>query len=171
MLELTKLGPTPSKPFLPPKQISKMKKSALLLFVAMAMATSSLAQTKPPIQPNYYQLAEAEYAVYKTLRLVDSGNYRELWKRTTTKARGGLTESAWIETVASMRKVFGTYRDRKVERQGFSDKASDGDKGLFYLVVFQTEFSSLPAEEKMILVFEEGEWKLMGYFLKTRAAK
>jgi hypothetical protein len=143
----------------------------LIILAGIAFAASSMAQTRGAVQTSYYQLAEVEHAAYSTLRLMDSGNYRELWKKTANKARGGMTESAWIETVTSVRKTFGSYRDRKAERSGFSDQIDGGEKGLFYGVIFQTQFSSMAAEEKVIMAFEAGEWKLAGYFLKTSAAK
>lgn len=146
-------------------------KNIILFLAAITLAASTLAQPKSAVQTSYYQLAEAEHAVYTTLRLMDSGNHRELWKRAGNKARGGLTESAWIETVTAMRKTFGSYRDRKAERSGFSDQMDGGEKGLVYGVIFQTQFSSMAAEEKVIMTFEAGEWKLAGYFLKTSATK
>lgn len=48
---------------------------------------------------------------------------------------------------------------------------SNGEKGIFYAIVFKTQFSLLTAEEKIILSYEGGEWKLAGYFLKTYGAK
>jgi hypothetical protein len=141
--------------------------AALLSFPAAGQSES----TQKDSDISYYQRSEASYAVYGFLRAMDSGNYASLWKKTAPIAQRGLTEGSWASTLANMRKTFGSYKNRNEERHGFSKQMSSGEKGTFYAVVFQSQFSTLTAEEKVIVSHEGGEWKLAGYFLKTYSTK
>ena len=141
--------------------------AALLCFPAISQTGITNIQTGD----GYYQRSEANYATYRYLRAMDGGNYASLWKSTSPLARNGLTESSWTTTVANMRKLFGLYKERTEEGYGFSSQMSNGEKGVFYAIVFKTQFSLLTAEEKIILSHEGGEWKIAGYFLKTYGAK
>ena len=141
--------------------------AALLLFPIISQSGTTPAERVV----SYYQRSEENYAAYNFLQAMDSGNYVSLWKKNSPIAKNGLTESSWTTTLVNIRKIFGLYKDGIEERYDFSSQMSNGEKGTFYALIFKPQFSTLTAEEKIILSYENSEWKLAGYFIKTYSAK
>jgi hypothetical protein len=149
------------------KKIGSLLIGCLWMGMAIAQAPNGAADGRD----SYYQRAEASHAAYLLLRSIDKGDYAGLWSKATIKAKSGLNESAWGSALSGMRKVFGSYKDRTEIGYGFSDRMSSGERGVFYVVKFKTQFSGMTADEKLVLSYEDGGWRLGGYFLQPHGSQ
>lgn len=144
------------------------------LLIAAAFSFSAIGQTNEGAvagRGTYYQRGEANQATLQILKLMDAGDYANLWSQSSRIATKDMSEEAWLGLLKGIRATFGTYKDRMEERIGFSNKISTGETGIFYAVGFKSEFSSMVVEEKVILSLEDGQWRLAGYFLQPYRSK
>ncbi len=144
------------------------------LLIAATFSLSTIAQSNDNAvtgRGSYYQRGEANHAVLQALKLMDAGDYANLWNQCSRIATKDMSEEAWQSVLKGIRATFGTYKDRMEERIGFSSKISTGETGIFYAVGFKSEFSSMVVEEKVIMSLENGQWKLAGYFMQPYRIK
>lgn len=149
------------------------KARAILVGVLSGLVVSAAAQqsTTQSHGLSYYERAEVQYAVYGILRAADRGDWATLWKKTSPIGRQRLSESAWSRVLSDMRHTVGDYENRNEIAMGTADEITDGTKCRCAVFEFHANFSKLAADEKVIVSFEDGEWKLAGYFLKPSGSR
>lgn len=148
-------------------------RSIVIGYFLSGLVVSAAAQQAPTQSHglSYYEAAEVQYAVYGILRAMDNGDFATLWKKASPIGRQRLSESAWNRAMLGIRHTVGDYKNRKEAAMGTADEITDGTKCRCAVIEFHANFSQLAADEKVVVSFEEGEWKLAGYFLKPAPSR
>jgi Protein of unknown function (DUF4019) len=158
-----------------------MKIARGLAIVALIATTSAAtAQLKPsgpadpplPSSPVEAKKAEAQavkemaarLAAEKWLGIVDSGDYGKAWDQSARKFRESVTRQQWVESLPKTRGTLGAMKSRRVEVASYKSSLPGMPEGDYVTVRFATQFAKKDeAQEMVTLVFEDGNWRPLGY--------
>ena len=99
---------------------------------------------------------------------LDAGDVDATWAQTSPHLRKMTSESMWTASIRTFRAGVGEFRSRTLTGVGFTDTIDGVPKGDYVAVAFQTKFTTVTVEEKVVLHKDGGRWKVLGYFLSKR---
>lgn len=137
----------------------------LFLFVASLLWIIVPAINKTPSEPVAKQ---ALAAAAEFLYLVDTEEYAKSWEVTSTTLQNMLTQAAWSEEIDRLRSFLGPIIERMQHEITYTDSASDVPSGEYVVMTFVSKFAlSERVFEKLTLILgEDDQWQVVGYFLK-----
>ena len=104
-------------------------------------------------------------AANEWLELIDREEYDAAWSRSSTMLQEKTTQQFWVHDMEKFRKEIGSLKERSVS--GLNRQPKKGIKPyagiLYYDAVYRNAY--IP-HECLYLVFENGTWKVAGYYAK-----
>jgi hypothetical protein len=124
-------------------------------------APTAVAQASPGVQ-----LTDPQPALGWLAR-VDAGRWDDSWAATAAYFRANVTQARWAELSRAVRPPLGAVTSRKLLGIQNMTSLPNAPDGHYAILRFQSVFANKPeALETVTLVFEEGRWKVLGYFIR-----
>ncbi len=106
----------------------------------------------------------------KWLALVDAGQFSESWEHSSSVFRETVPAERWQESLTLAREPLGELISRKVVFSRYTD-ALRGAPGRRYVII---QYEALyegnkSAIETITPLYEDGEWRVSGYFIRQRS--
>ena len=86
------------------------------------------------------------------------------WDLLSNELKESTAKISWSSTLIGFSTVFGKVVERDYKSSTFTDSLPDAPPGRYYICDFDSTFSKMNASERIVLVLEEGDWKIAGYF-------
>jgi hypothetical protein len=100
------------------------------------------------------------------LRALD-GDPASTWRELAEPLRARVPEAQWPEEIARMRAPLGKPVARELASAAFSEELADAPPGPYFAVEFDSQFSEAACGERVVLLFERGRWRVVGYFVRN----
>ncbi len=111
--------------------------------------------------------AEATKAAQTWLALIDAGKYSESWDAAAKVFQGAITREQWALTLTGVRSPLGKLGTRGLKSAELRTSLPGAPDGKYVVVQFKTTFAlKKNAIETVTPYFEDGAWKVSGYFIK-----
>ena len=145
------------------------------LVVAVMFATTALtgaarpihAQTTQPTADTTAAVQAAQAAGEAWLALFVEGKAKETWAETSKHFQAAVPEGAWAQQVAALRTQLGTFGNRTLQEARYATDVPNAPPGEYVALIYQSEFANLPSAREIVsLTFEDGHWKVIGYFVQ-----
>jgi hypothetical protein len=108
----------------------------------------------------------ARLAAEKWLAIVDAGDYGKAWDLSARRFREAVTRQQWLDSLPKTRGTLGTAKARRVEVASYKSSLAGMPDGDYVTVRFSTTFEKKDeAQEAVTLVFEDGNWRPLGYLI------
>jgi hypothetical protein len=109
----------------------------------------------------------AEAAARDWLSYVDAGEYVTSWSNAGALFKKQVTPQAWDDAASNARKPLGALRSRGLQTAQHSTSLPGVGDGEYVLLQFATSFENKAAGvETVATVFEDGVWRVIGYFIR-----
>ena len=106
-------------------------------------------------------------SVLTWLAIVDSGEYSKSWQTTGSLFQNQLSDSQWTDALNKARKPFGKLVSRRNKSADYKTSLPGVPDGEYVVTVFNTSFENKKkGKETVTAIFENNEWKVVGYFIK-----
>ena len=107
-------------------------------------------------------------AASEFLYLVDTEEYAKSWEITSVALKNMLTQAAWSEEIDRLRSFLGPIVERIHHDITYTDSASDVPAGEYVIMTFVSRFalSERVFEKITLMLGEDDQWQVVGYFLK-----
>jgi hypothetical protein len=96
---------------------------------------------------------------------VDAGRFEETWANAGPALKAASNSEVWAATLRLARSALGEARDRKIMGFGFTAHLANVPPGEYVAVGFETTFVNATVEEKVVFQKDQGQWKVIGYFI------
>jgi hypothetical protein len=102
------------------------------------------------------------------LALIDRGDYAASWKAAGAKFRLAISPERWTEAVTQVRGPLGPLVQRSSLKTTFTRSFPGVPDGDYSLVVFRTAFEKKTEGDETVTLEREadGEWRVVGYFIR-----
>lgn len=114
------------------------------------------------------QQLEVAKAADGFLTQLDAGAFEATWTQRSPHLDQKTTRATWVGALRVFRAGVGEFQRRKLKGVGFTDTIEGVPPGDYVAVGFDTDFSVLAVEEKVVMHKVGGQWKVLGYFLTKR---
>lgn len=106
----------------------------------------------------------ARAAAMHWLQLVDAGEYAQAREEEPARLRSSSTEAQFIRSMEGRRAPFGRALSRKFIGAAFTRKLTGSPDGRYESILFRTSFEHKKlAAERVILIYESGQWRVTDY--------
>lgn len=102
------------------------------------------------------------------LRLLDSNETGAVWDGASTSLKQSTPRPAFIDGIKSLRDSVGELQSRTLKGVGFATDIPDSAPGRYAAAFFESRFAQATVEEKVVLVMQDGQWRVTGYFITKR---
>ena len=104
----------------------------------------------------------------KWLTLIDRDNYSESWNEASAIFQGGVTETAWENSMNTFRKPLGDLVSRNLKSAQAMTELPGAPDGHYVLMQFDTAFANKKSavETVTFMLEKDGKWKAAGYYIK-----
>jgi hypothetical protein len=89
----------------------------------------------------------------------------ETWGQASPYLQQISSQTIWSTGIGAFRSSAGAFKSRKLKGIGFTHTLDGVPVGDYAAVAFDTTFANSTVEEKVVLQNDQGEWKVLGYFL------
>ena len=134
------------------------KTLALLCFIAvLAVPWAAIAEdAKIP--------AEAQQVAERLLEMLDAGKLKETYALASDSIKKADTQALWFGHMESWRGSMGDVKTRKLVGAEIVDKFADRPKGQYLKITYDTEFTTYPESQEIVVLMEEdGKWGVADY--------
>ena len=100
------------------------------------------------------------------LTLVDEGHYDESWEVAATVIQEAMHKDEWGPTIRQAREPYEPVADRELMQSEFMTTLPNLPDGEYVRLVYSTDTASGKVNEIVALMFAEGKWSVMGYFMR-----
>ncbi len=115
------------------------------------------------------QQAEAFEAAKSVVHAMDRGAFDEVWEGASQTLKNMTFKVVFTKTLSATRGKLGQPAPRGAPRIGFASRIDPGmPEGEFSVVEVDTNFNGSVVTEKVVMAREQGQWKLVGYFMNTQ---
>jgi hypothetical protein len=137
----------------------------LFLFVASLLWIIVPAINKTPSE---FVTKDTLVAAAEFLYLVDTEEYAKSWEVTSVTLKNMLTQAAWSEEIDRLRSLLGPIVERINQGITYTDTANDVPAGEYVVMTFVSRFalSERVFEKLTLMLGEDDQWQVVGYFLK-----
>ena len=113
------------------------------------------------------KVKSAIVSIEKWLSIVDSGNYSQSWQEAGSIFKNQITDSQWISAASKVREPLGKLVSRTQLKSEYKTSLPSVPDGEYVVIVFNTQYEKKKkAKETVTAVFEDNQWKAVGYFIK-----
>ncbi len=136
----------------------------LLLFTSLLLIIVPVLNKTPSKQIS----EKSFFAAAEFLLLVDTEEYAKSWEVTSETLKKMLTQEAWNEQVTKLRTFLGPIIERTHYDISYTDTARDVPAGEYVIMTFVSRFElrERVTETITLLLGDNGQWQVVGYFLK-----
>jgi len=114
----------------------------------------------------------SEVAAQSFLQLVDEGRFSETWDSAATLMKQQITRERWRLLLEAARSGTGKKEWRSHEGSHFTEILPNTPEGAYVVVDYRSGFLKKPqVRERVTIVFEEGAWRVCGYWMNDDAEK
>ncbi len=145
--------------------LSRNNRIHLLLFFTSLLLIIVPVLNKTPSK----QVSEKSFfAAAEFLFLVDTEEYAKSWEVSSETLKKMLTQKAWNEKIAQLRTYLGPIIERVHHEISYTDSASGVPPGEYVVMTFisRFEFRERVTETITLLLGDDDQWQVVGYFLK-----
>jgi hypothetical protein len=104
------------------------------------------------------------------LDALDAHRYADSWTEAAAVMKEGRTQDDWVRDVGTPREVFGKAVMREIKHAEYSTSVRGAPEGKYVTAAYLTQFSNAPpAIETVLMVLEEGHWRIGGYSVERAA--
>jgi len=136
-----------------------------LAAILAGAATQPVAAQQAGSQPTREQAAQR--AAEAWLALFDEGKYTESWKAAGSQFQQQITAEQWAQQGAAVVAQLGAFQRRELQDARYTTELPNVPAGEYMVLMYSSAFANLPnAREVAILQLEDGEWKVVGYFVQ-----
>lgn len=137
--------------------------AALVALTASLIVTAPLRASDSPDEG----VAAGQAAIAEWVSLVDAGNYGMSWRATGSLFRNQVTEAQWVAQLGAARSPFGEMVSRSKKSSSHHEQLPGAPDGDYVVVQYDTAFATEKAAvETITVMLEDGEWRVVGYFIK-----
>ena len=105
------------------------------------------------------------------LDALDAHRYADSWTEAAAVMKEGRTQDDWVRDVGTPREVFGKAVMRELKHAEYSTSVRGAPQGKYVTAAYLTQFSNAPpAIETVLMVLEEGHWRIGGYSVERAPA-
>jgi hypothetical protein len=116
--------------------------------------------------------ATASVAAAAFLERVDADDVAATWASASPSLKQSVAEATWNTGISGLRAAAGDLESRHFTTVGVSDAVPDAPPGHYAFVFYRTDFArAKDVEEKVVLHWHDGAWKVAGYHLSARAGQ
>lgn len=143
--------------------------------VAVAFATITLAgtagtafaQQTQPTADTAAAVQAAQTAGEAWLSLFGEGKGKETWEQASKHFQAAVSENAWVQQATTLRTQLGTFQGRKLANAQYATDVPNAPAGEYVVLTYESAFANLQSAREIIsLTFEDGTWKVIGYFVQ-----
>jgi len=102
----------------------------------------------------------------KWLSFVDSGNYSQSWVEAGNIFKKQISDSQWTDALKKVREPLRKSISRFQIKSDYKTSLPGVPNGEYVVFVYKTQFEKKKAKEIVTAVFEDNQWKAVGYFIK-----
>jgi hypothetical protein len=131
------------------------------------VVVSVLLSCSPAQDPN---VKAATYAAQDWLAQVDSGRYGESWDNASALFQQKISRERWEDTMGGGRTAYGKVVSRQLMSATPGTDLPGAPGAKYVAIEFRTRFANSPTLIEAITPVQEpnGQWRVAGYFVKTR---
>ena len=89
---------------------------------------------------------------------------RDTWDLLSESLKASMMKIAWSSTLLGLKGISGELIERQSGQAVFTDKLPDAPAGRYFICDFDSRFSRGNVTERVVLVLENEDWKIAGYF-------
>lgn len=142
----------------------------LAIAIAAALTLTSTASHEPAereVEAQLEEFSDTERAALAWVQLIDAGEYAQSWAEAGPTFRSSVTADLWATQAGAVREPLGDTITRRVKSVDEREALPGAPEGPFRIVTFATDFGAASGStETVILHEEEGEWGVVGYFIR-----
>ena len=106
-------------------------------------------------------------SVYLWLKYLDNENYSAAWEKSSFLIKESIPLNDWINTISPARGFLGEVVERKFKSSLYKEQLPGAPDGRYVIIQFDVVFKNKAnAVETITPVYEDGEWKVSGYYIK-----
>ncbi len=118
-------------------------------------------------QEDHTTIIEAATDAAETwLMLVDEGHYDKSWEAAAPVIQEAMHKDEWGPTIRQAREPYEPVGDRELLQSEFMTTLPDMPDGEYVRLVYSTDTASGKVHETVALMFSDGAWGVMGYFMR-----
>jgi hypothetical protein len=102
------------------------------------------------------------------LKQLDAGLVENTWATASSVLRSATSQDTWVTGIGAFRSTVGAFKSRKLKGIGFTNTVSGAPAGEYAAVAFDSAFSNATVEEKVVIRKENGQWRVVGYFMSKK---
>jgi hypothetical protein len=89
----------------------------------------------------------------------------ETWEHLSQKLKASTSQTAWSAIIAAMKMARGKKISRGNAQGACTEELPDAPKGRYFIFDIDSKFERAALTERVVLSWENGQWKVAGYFL------
>ncbi len=106
-------------------------------------------------------------AANRWLELVDSGQFSESWRHSSSVFRQTVSEVQWENSLAVVREPLGKLISRKVVVSRYTEAYPGAPDRRYVVLQYQAVYERKEsAIETLMPLYDDGEWRVSGYFIR-----
>jgi hypothetical protein len=140
---------------------------AIVALVALSFVVSVSRKDDP--QPPPADPTEEAAALESSsgfLRLVDAGRISDSWSLLESSLQQQASPPLWEGLISGLRGAVGPALGRELRSSLYTESLEDAPDGRYFVFDFDTEFQNARMTERVVVVFDRGDWPVSGYWLK-----
>ena len=137
-----------------------------LAFVAALLAAALLGSACGP-RGDAQDVDIATSVAEKFLRALDAGDASETWRELASPLRAAVPETEWPAQIARIRAPLGRPVAHQLVSATFTEALAGAPPGKYFVVEFESQFGDASAGERVVPMFENGAWRVSGYFVRN----
>ncbi len=110
-------------------------------------------------------------AANEWLVLVDSGQFSESWEHSSSVFRETVPAEMWNDSLTGARAPLGKLVSRKVVFSRYTDALRGAPDRRYVIIQYEAQYEGNKlAIETVTPLYDNGEWRVSGYFIRPRPA-
>jgi hypothetical protein len=109
-------------------------------------------------------IAAAQTAAEAWIKIQDTADYEKSWQAASDYFRSQVPVKGWVRRMEQVRKPLDPVLTRDLSASEWKDEIPNLPKGEYVALVYETVFAAGRAQpETVVMVHEDGGWKMVGY--------
>lgn len=138
---------------------------ALLIVLSGCRVSEKKSDSIKTVVATSEEQEQAAQSVRKFLAEIDKEN-GESWEQVSQMLKSSTSQTAWALIVGGMNTACGKKLSRGEAQGVCTDELPNSPKGRYIVFDIPTKFERADLTERVVLVLENGQWKVAGYFRK-----
>lgn len=145
-------------------------KKLLLVAMAALLSVACANQLRESVPESTWRPDKTEPAIEAAkawLALVDSGNAAAAWDEASALFKAAVSKEQWQTDVAQARESLGAVKSRAIKSAIYETSLPGVPDGEYVVIILDSEFTTQPdAMETVTPAYEDGGWKISGYYVQ-----